>query len=111
MQIIVSKTVGVDCSNLPKEENNSKVSKGYSTMHPVQSPIMASSDLVIDWFNTNKYYQDLFKSTGHVCIYVHYIANEEHVFDTGYKASEGEILSTDEAYGWDWKNNKWVPWS
>lgn len=110
MELQIVSITGVNTDELQVCKWNAALSKGYSTMMPVVSPIMASYKDVIDWFNTNKQHRQAFINDGCVCIYVHIIANQDTVID-GYCAKRGEIISTDEAYGWDYKDGKWIPWS
>lgn len=110
MEIQIVSITGINTDVLPVCSFNSAMSKGYSTMSPVQSPMMSSVREVMDWFNTSNDVKPSFVKEGYVCIYVHIIANQDTCID-GYNAIKGEVISTDEAAGWDYINNKWVPWS
>jgi len=98
-------------SNLPKIEESSAYGesvKGYSLMHPIASPMFPKAEDVVDWFNslsTDKQMQ--FVSTDFFAIYVHIISSKNQLLGD-YRAKEGEILSTDEAYVYERKDNKWV---
>ena len=110
MELQIVSITGVNTDELQVCKWNAALSKGYSTMSPVRSPMMASIDDVINWFNNNPQHKQAFVKDGCVCVYVHIIANQDTCLD-GYCAVRGEIVSTDEAYAWDYKDGKWIPWS
>ena len=110
MRIQVVSTTGINTDGLQVCKYNSALSHGYNTMSPVTSPMMATAKDVIDWFNNNKEHKQSFIKYGCVCIYSHIIANQDTVIN-GYCAIKGEVISTDEAFGWNYIDGKWVPWS
>jgi len=96
---------------LTVEENN--YASVYSTMHPVQSPYFRTWNEVCNWYNSqNKEVKDKFIRRGKMCIYVHGVDLIGRDNTTNgkvyYTTIEGEIISTDEAYMWDFAEKQWV---
>lgn len=110
--VITSKIVPPhSLSNLPKIEESSAYGesvKGYSSIHPIASPTFPKAKDVIDWFNSLPLDKQMqFVHTGFFAIYVHIISSKNQLLGD-YRAKEGEVLSTDEAYVYERKDNKWV---
>lgn len=111
MEICIVRSEGIDCTYLSQEINNHSISIGYSTMHPVMSPILPNQQMVVDWFNqSSDEIKRQFRLNGCFCIYEQVIANEAMTMSHGYKAEKGEILSTDESWGFDWTHEGWKAW-
>ena len=111
MNICIINIKGVDCSCLSQEIHNPKISIGYSTMYPVKSPILPDQQSVVEWFNhASNEIKRQFQLNGCLCIYEHVIANQVVTLSHGYQAQKGEILSTDESWGFDWTPRGWKAW-
>jgi len=83
---------------------------GYSTMHPVKSPIFATCKEVNDWYNkeADTLTKLKFIENGFFVVFVHEISPEECILYPEYKAKKGEILSTDEAAVYDFNEKRWL---
>lgn len=106
MTIVISLSIVPE--HLLNELEKKKNPKVYSTMNPIQSPYFLTYEEIILWFNSLPFMDRMkFTEKDHLFIYSHYVNLHDQVLPHGYKAKAGEILSTDEAYVYQFSTKKW----
>lgn len=110
MNVVVSYNV-IDDSVLNSLVFNIRnhVALGYRTMEPIQSPLFANSDLVMDWYKklpVDKQVQ--FVRYGIYAVYECQYAPKDMILYGDYPAKKGEEICIDEWCVYDFQLKKWL---